>query len=128
MASVNKVTLIGNLTRDPDVAHLSDVKVANFTVATTDKWKDKQSGEWKEKSEFTRVVAWRWLAETAEKFLVKGKQVYVEGKLETRKYTDKEGQERSITEVIAKEIVLLGKRDDAPEAKVTTVEDTDLPF
>ncbi len=80
--SVNKVIIVGNLTRDPDVAHLSDNKVANFTVATNDKWKGKD-GEWNEKAEFHRVVAWRWLAERAEKYLTKGKQVYVEGKLET---------------------------------------------
>jgi single-strand DNA-binding protein len=113
MAGVNKVIIVGNLGRDPEIKYTqSNVPVANFSVATTESWKDKQSGEWQEKTEWHRVVAWRYLAERAEKYLRKGKQVYIEGKLETRKWTGKDGNERYTTEVIARDLMLLGRRDD----------------
>ncbi len=113
MAGVNKVTIIGNLGRDPEIKYTqSNVPVANLSVATTESWKDKQSGEWQEKTEWHRVVAWRYLAERAEKYLRKGKQVYIEGKLETRKWTDKEGNDRYTTEIVARELMLLGRKDE----------------
>ena len=113
MAGVNKVTIIGNLGRDPEIKYTqSNVPVANLSVATTESWKDKQSGEWQEKTEWHRVVAWRYLAERAEKYLRKGKQVYIEGKLETRKWPDKEGNDRYTTEIVARELMLLGRKDE----------------
>ena len=116
MAGVNKVIIIGNLGRDPEVKYTqSNVPVANISVATTDSWKDKSTGEWQEKTEWHRVVLWRHLAERAERYLKKGKQVYVEGRLETRKWTDKEGNDRYTTEVIANQMMLLGRRDDNEE-------------
>ena len=148
MASVNKVIIIGNLGRDPEVKYTqSNVPVANISVATTDSWKDKNTGEWQEKTEWHRVVLWRHLAERAERYLKKGKQVYVEGKLETRKWTDKEGNDRYTTEIIANQMMLLGRRDegegesqggaqkqaggfDAPPPPTSTGadDDDDLPF
>ena len=80
MAGVNKVIIIGNLGRDPEIKYTqSNVPVANFSVATSESWKDKNTGEWQEKTEWHRIVAWRHLAERAEKYLSKGKQVYIEG-------------------------------------------------
>ncbi len=113
MAGVNKVIIIGNLGRDPEIKYTqSNVPVANFSVATTESWKDKSSGEWQEKTEWHRVVAWRYLAEKVERSLRKGKQVYVEGRLETRKWTGQDGNERYTTEIIAREIVPLGRKDE----------------
>lgn len=113
MAGVNKVIIIGNLGRDPEIKYTqSNVPVANFSVATTESWKDKNSGEWQEKTEWHRVVAWRHLAERAERYLRKGKQVYVEGRLETRKWQGQDGQERYTTEIIANQLMLLGRRDE----------------
>jgi single-strand DNA-binding protein len=113
MAGVNKVIIIGNLGRDPEIKYTqSNVPVANFSVATTESWKDKNSGEWQEKTEWHRVVAWRHLAERAERYLKKGKQVYVEGRLETRKWTGQDGQDKYTTEIIANQLMLLGRRDE----------------
>ena len=92
MASVNKVILVGNLGRDPEVRYLPNGDaVANIAIATTDKWKDKQTGEAKEQTEWHRVSFFGKLAEIAGQYLNKGSQVYIEGKLQTRKYTDKDG-------------------------------------
>jgi single-strand DNA-binding protein len=113
MAGVNKVLIIGNLGRDPEIKYTqSNVPVANLSVATTDSWKDKNTGEWQEKTEWHRIVAWRHLAERAERYLKKGKQVYIEGKIETRKWTDKEGSDRYTTEIIAQQLMLLGRGDE----------------
>ena len=113
MAGVNKVIIIGNLGRDPEIKYTqSNVPVANFSVATTDSWKDKNSGEWQEKTEWHRIVAWRHLAERAERYLKKGKQVYIEGKIETRKWTGQDGNDRYTTEIIAQQLMLLGRRDE----------------
>jgi single-strand DNA-binding protein len=110
MASVNKVILIGNLGQDPDVRYLPNGDaVTNITLATTEIWKDK-SGEKQEKTEWHRVTFYRKLAEIAGEYLKKGRQVYVEGRLETRKWTDKEGKERYTTEVIANDMKMLGSR------------------
>ena len=111
MASVNKIIIVGNLGRDPEVRTFPNGdRVANVTIATTDKWKDKASGEMKEHTEWHRVVFHSRLAEIAGEYLRKGSQAYVEGSLRTRKYTDKDGNERSITEVRADTLQLLGSR------------------
>jgi len=111
MASVNKVIIVGNLGRDPEMRTFpSGDRVANVTVATTDKWKDKQSGEMKEATEWHRVVFNGRLAEIAGEYLRKGSQVYIEGSIRTRKYTDKEGVERQVSEIRADQMQMLGSR------------------
>jgi single-strand DNA-binding protein len=111
MASLNKVQLIGNLGRDPEVRYMpSGDAVANIAIATTDKWKDKQTGEQKEQTEWHRVSFFGKLAEIAGQYLVKGSQVYIEGKLQTRKYTDKDGVEKFATEIRADTMQMLGSR------------------
>lgn len=112
MASVNKVILVGNLGKDPDVRYLpSGEAVTNITLATTDTWKDKSSGEKKEATEWHRVAFFGKLAEIAGQYLKKGRQVYVEGSLRTRKWQDKDGQDRYTTEIIASEMKMLGSRE-----------------
>ena len=109
--SVNKVIIVGNLGKDPEIRTLnSGDRVANLTVATSETWKDKASGERKEKTEWHRVVLFRRLAEVAEQYLKKGSQVYIEGRLKTRKWQDKDGQERYTTEIEADEMKMLGSR------------------
>ena len=111
MASVNKIILVGNLGRDPEMRSFpSGDQVANITIATTDKWKDKQTGEMKEATEWHRVVFNGRLAEIAGQYLRKGSQVYVEGSLRTRKWTDKDGQEKFTTEIRADQMQMLGSR------------------
>ena len=111
MASVNKVIIVGNLGRDPEMRTFpSGDQVANVTIATTDKWKDKQSGEMKEATEWHRVVFNGRLAEIAGQYLRKGSAVYVEGSLRTRKWQDKEGQDRYTTEIRAEQMQMLGSR------------------
>ena len=113
MAGVNKVIIIGNLGRDPEIKYTqSSVPVANFSVATSESWKDKTTGEWQEKTEWHRIVAWRHLADRAEKYLKKGKQVYIEGRIETRKWQGKDGNDRYTTEIVANQLMLLGRRDE----------------
>ena len=108
MASVNKVILIGNLGRDPEVRYApSGAAVCNVSLATTRQWKDK-SGEKREETEWHRVVFYDRLAEIAGEYLKKGRSVYVEGRLKYGKYTDKDGNERYTTEVIANEMQMLG--------------------
>ncbi|GAB3637783.1 hypothetical protein GCM10027422_33730 [Hymenobacter arcticus] len=110
MAGVNKVILVGNLGKDPEVRHLEGGNsVAHFTLATNEYYKDKQ-GARVERTEWHNISAWRGLAELTEKYLKKGSQVYIEGKLRTRQYQDKDQQTRYITEIIAEEISLLGGR------------------
>lgn len=110
MASVNKVILIGNLGKDPETRYMSSGDaVTNITLATTEVWKDK-NGEKQEKTEWHRVTFYRKLAEIAGEYLKKGRSVYVEGKLETRKWTDKNGMDRYTTEVIATDMKMLGNR------------------
>jgi single-strand DNA-binding protein len=115
MASVNKVILIGNLGRDPEVRYLpSGDAVANISIATTETWKDK-GGEKQEKTEWHRVAMFGKTAEIAGEYLKKGSQVYIEGRLETRKWTDKEGHERSTTEIRADRMQMLGSRSGGSE-------------
>ncbi len=112
MASVNKVILIGNLGRDPEVRYTpSGSAVCNVSLATTRNWKDKNSGERVEETEWHRVVFYDRLAEIAGEYLKKGRQVYVEGRLKTRKWTDKDGVEKYTTEVIATDMTMLGSRE-----------------
>jgi single-strand DNA-binding protein len=110
MASVNKVILVGNLGRDPETRYTTGGEaVANISVATTDSWKDK-SGEKQERTEWHRVAFFGKLAEIAGEYLKKGSQVYVEGRLQTRKWQDKDGQDKYTTEIIADRMQMLGSR------------------
>jgi single-strand DNA-binding protein len=114
MASVNKVIIVGNLGRDPEVRTFpSGDRVANVTIATTESWKDKQTGERRELTEWHRVVFRGGLAGIVEQYLRKGSQVYVEGSIRSRKYNDATGAERSITEIMANEMTMLGSRQGA---------------
>jgi single-strand DNA-binding protein len=112
MASVNKVILMGNLGRDPEVRYSPDGgAIANVSIATTSRYKDKSSGDMKEDTEWHRVVFFGRLAEIAGEYLKKGRPVYVEGRLRTRKWQDQQGQERQTTEIVADQMQLLGGRD-----------------
>ena len=111
MASVNKVILVGNLGKDPEIRYMTNGDaVANVTIATSESWKDKASGEKKEITEWHRLVFYRKLAEIVGQYLKKGSTVYVEGRIRTRKWTDKEGQERYTTEIEVTEMQMLGGR------------------
>ena len=109
MASVNKVILIGNLGQDPEVKYMpSGGAVTNISIATTENWKDKATGEKKEKTEWHRVVFFNRLAEIVGEYLRKGSQVYIEGQLRTRKWQDQSGADRYSTEIVAREMTMLG--------------------
>jgi len=143
---VNKVFLIGNLGRDPEVRYTqSGTPVANFTLATTEKWRDQASGEPKERTEWHRIVVWGKQAEIAGEWLRKGRQVYVEGSLQTREWTDREGNKRYTTEIRTQNFQMLGNRgdrnDSAPAAPAApneaaadgetaggSFDDDDIPF
>lgn len=108
---VNKVILIGNLGADPDVRYTQNsVPIANLSVATSETWKDKQTGEQKEMTEWHRVVCYRFLAEIAKEYLKKGSKVYIEGRLQTRKWQGQDGQDRYTTEIVANEMQMLDGR------------------
>ncbi len=112
MASVNKVIIVGNLGKDPEVRYMpSGSAICNITVATSRQWKDKTSGERQEETEWHRVALFDRLAEIAGEYLKKGRPVYIEGRLKTRKYTDKDGVEKYTTEIVANEMQLLGGRE-----------------
>ena len=112
MASLNKVQIIGNLGADVDSRYLPDgTPVTTVSLATTEAWKNKQTGEKEERTEWHRVVFFKGLAEVANKYLKKGSQIYVEGRLRTRKWTDKDGIDRYTTEVIGDEMQMLGKKE-----------------
>ena len=118
--SLNKVMLIGNVGRDPEVRYLEGngqngqgTKVATFTLATSERYRDR-SGETRENTEWHNIVAWRQNADVAERFIRKGTQIYVEGKLRTRNYTDSMGQKKYVTEIAVDTLQLLGRRDDNP--------------
>ena len=135
MAGVNKVILVGNLGKDPEVRYLDNgVAVANFSLATTENYKNK-SGERVSQTEWHNIVLWRGLAEVAEKYLKKGASVYVEGKIKTRKWEDKEGNTRYNTEILADNMTMLGgkqSQDDSPSLSSTPTDNSaktdDLPF
>jgi single-strand DNA-binding protein len=112
---VNKAIIVGNLGRDPEVRYsASGAPIANVNVATTDSWKDKQTGENNERTEWHRVVFFGRLAEIAQEYLKKGSQVYIEGRLQTRKWQDQSGQDRYTTEIVASDMQMLGGRAGAP--------------
>ena len=112
MASLNKVMLIGNLGKDPEVRYTtSGSAVASFPLATTEKYKNK-SGEWEEKTEWHNVTLWARLAEIAGEYLSKGKTVYIEGRLQTRKWQDKEGKDRYTTEIVGEKMQMLSAKGD----------------
>lgn len=114
MASINKVILIGNLGKDPETRYMPNGDaVTSITLATTDTWKDK-NGEKQEKTEWHRVVLYRKLAEIAGEYLKKGRPIYVEGRLETKQWTDKQGIERYTTQIIADTMQMLGSKHDNP--------------
>ena len=134
MAGVNKVILVGNLGKDPEVKYLdSGVAVANFSLATTESYKNKD-GERVNQTEWHNIVLWRGLAEVAEKWLKKGSNVYIEGKIKTRKWEDKEGNARYNTEILADNMTMLGSKSTSPSSETITsnqsTSDTadDLPF
>ena len=139
MAGVNKVILVGNLGKDPEVRYLdSGVAVANFSLATTENYKNKQ-GEKVSQTEWHNIVLWRGLAEVAEKWLKKGSSVYIEGKIRTNKWEDKEGNPRYNTEILADNMTMLGNRINSDvsdkndsktvsEIKSVNDENDDLPF
>ena len=137
MAGVNKVILVGNLGKDPEVRYFdSGVAVANITVATTENYKNKE-GERVSQTEWHDVVLWRGLAEVAEKYLKKGSSVYIEGKIRTRKWEDKEGNNRYRTEIMADNMTMLGRKPSAESADEKPVSESvdhkkedgdDLPF
>lgn len=109
--SINKVILVGNLGADPETRYTaSGVPVCNIRVATSESWTDKDSGEQQERTEWHRVIMWRGLAEVASQYLEKGDRVYIEGKIQSRKYQDANGQDRITTEIVCDEMVMLGGR------------------
>jgi single-strand DNA-binding protein len=123
MASVNKVIVVGNLGRDPETRYMPDgAALTNVSVATSFQWTDKTSGEKKEETEWHRVVFRGKLAEIAGEYLKKGSQVYVEGRLRTRKWQDKEGQEKYTTEIMATEMKMLGSRAGSGEPRAERAE------
>lgn len=136
---INKVILIGNLGQDPDVRFMPNGNaVANVTLATSESWKDKNTGETQERTEWHRVVFFRRLAEIAEKYCKKGSRIYIEGKLQTRKWKDKNDQDRYTTEIVADQMQMLDGRSDgrpaqnsAPSSSAPAHEpdfDDDIPF
>jgi single-strand DNA-binding protein len=143
MAGINKAILIGRLGSDPEVRYTpSGVAVANFNIATSEEWKDKDSGEKKERTEWHRIVAWRKLGEICGEYLSKGRQVYIEGRIQTRSWEDKDGNKRYTTEIVATDVQFLGGRDAGPGDRATSgvsasdsesspiqaPEDDDIPF
>ncbi|MBP6391965.1 MAG: single-stranded DNA-binding protein [Flavobacteriales bacterium] len=119
MSGVNKVILIGNLGADPEVRHLQNgATVANFRIATSETYKDKNTGEKREQTEWHNIVAWRGLGEITEKYLRKGSKVYVEGKLRTRTWQDRDGNNKYTTEVHAEEMTLLDRPTGEPRPEL----------
>ncbi len=125
---VNKVILVGNLGQKPEMRYTAtQTAVANLSIATTESWKDKESGENRDKTEWHRVVFFGNLAEIAEKYLDKGSSVYIEGKIQTRKWQDKEGKDRWTTEVLGNQLTMLGSRNSS-EATVEQNNSSGTPF
>lgn len=118
MAGINKAILIGRLGSDPEIRYTpSGVAVANFNIATSEEWKDKDTGEKKERTEWHRIVAWRRLGELCGEYLSKGRQVYIEGKIQTRAWEDRDGNKRYTTEIVASDVQFLGGREAAGNAR-----------
>ena len=113
MAGVNKAIIVGRLGKDPDMRYMTDgTAVANMSIATSDEWTDKNTGEKRERTEWHKVVAFRRLGEVCGQYLSKGRQVYIEGKIQTREYEDKDGNRRWTTEIVAFQMQMLGSRSD----------------
>jgi single-strand DNA-binding protein len=114
MGSVNKAIVVGNLGRDPEVRYTAGGQpVANFSVATNERWTDKNTGQPQERTEWHRIVVFGKQAENCGEYLAKGRQVYIEGRLQTREWNDKEGKKNTTTEIVANQVVFLGGRDGA---------------
>lgn len=136
MAGVNKVILIGNLGRDPELRYTaSGVPVATFTLATTEEWRDKNTGNKQEHTEWHRIVAWRRLGEICGEYLHKGSKVYIEGKLRTRAWEDKDGNTRYTTEIVAQTLQILSPKGEVSEEISESLPpeepidiDEDIPF
>jgi len=138
MRGINKAIIVGNLGQDPETRYLpSGDAVTNISIATSERWKDKQTGEQKERTEWHKVVMFKRLAEIAAEYLRKGSQVYIEGKLQTKKWQDKSGNDRYTTEIVANELQMLGgKGNSEPRAPKTQAPaqpgpddfDDDIPF
>lgn len=135
--SVNKVTILGRVGKDPEAKYTADGNaIASASVATSEKWKDKSSGEMKEATEWHRIVAYGRTAEVIEQYVKKGDQLYVEGSLRTREWEDKQGNKRQTTEIKADKVVLLTKREEdkpkpkpkAPQKPFNMDDDSDVPF
>lgn len=138
MRGVNKVILIGNLGKDPELRYLpSGGAVTKFSLATGSKWKDKD-GQWQDRTDWHNIVAFGRTAEVCNEYLKKGSQVYIEGRIQTRSYDDRDGNKKWITEIIARNVNLLGRKGEPeeeipeeaeqPVAEETKTEDEDLPF
>jgi len=138
MSGVNKVILVGRLGRDPEVRYTpSGTAVANFSIATSEQWNNKD-GEKQERTEWHKIVAWRRLGEICGEYLHKGSQIYIEGRLQTRDWEDRDGNKRYTTEVIAQNMQMLGSADKGGKAETTgerfpveepiTVPEDDIPF
>ena len=139
MAGINKVILVGRLGRDPEVRYTpSGVTVANFSVATSEEWKDRDTGQKQERTEWHKIVAWRRLGEICGEYLKKGSQVYVEGRLQTKSWEDRDGNKRYTTEVIAQNMQMLGSanrggraepgEEGIPYDEPLTIPEDDIPF
>ncbi len=122
MSSLNKIMLIGHLGKDPEVRYTTDgTPVATFSLATSENWTDK-NGTRQERTEWHNIVAWKRLAELSKRFLAKGRQVYVEGRIQSRDWNDREGIRRRTTEVVVSQIVLLGSRSQSTDAPAPSQE------
>jgi len=139
MAGVNKVILVGRLGRDPEVRYTPNgVAIANFSIATSEEWKDKDTGEKQERTEWHRIVAWRRLGEICGEYLHKGSQIYIEGRLQTRDWEDRDGNKRYTTEIVAQNMQMLGKpsregraesqEERYPAEEPISIPDDDIPF
>jgi len=143
MAGINKVILIGHLGADPEVRYTPDgTAVANFNIATSMQWNDKSSGEKQERTEWHRIVAFRRLGEICGEYLSKGRQVYIEGRLQTREWQDKDGNRRWTTEIVASQMQMLGPKESSggsggsgcgrsdipPGPEFSGTQDDDIPF
>ena len=140
MAGVNKAIIVGRLGRDPEVRYTPDgTAIANFSVATSEEWTDKGSGEKRERTEWHRIVAFRRLGEICGEYLSKGRQVYIEGRIQTRDWEDKDGNKRYTTEIVASQMQMLGSRDagsgprssqgsEYPGPPAMPGQDDDIPF
>lgn len=128
MAGINKVILVGNLGRDPEMRYTQNgVAVCSFSLATSETYRDRTSGEKVTQTEWHNIILWRGLAETAEKYLRKGSSVYIDGKIRTRKWEDQQSQTRYTTEIIADTMQMLDRRDSSTAPSQTTVQPAAAP-